>query len=120
MILRVLSLIVAPALLWLLYHYYKDRLRPEPVVALGVSYVAGFAAGYLCLQAFEVLNRLGLRDDPTDAPGFLFLFGLVSMIALCTSQCRAAWPLGSISIWSNLVIGIPAALLAWRSTRDTV
>jgi RsiW-degrading membrane proteinase PrsW (M82 family) len=41
------------------------------VALLGISYVAGFVAGYLCLQAFELLNRMGLRDDPTDAPGFL-------------------------------------------------
>ncbi len=85
MILSVLSLIVAPALLWLLYHYYKDRFQPEPVRLLGVSYVAGFVAGYLCLQAFDVLNRLGLRDDPTDVPGFLLycivVVGLLEEVA---------------------------------------
>lgn len=49
----------------------------------------------------------------------LVLYGVASVVALCPAECRAAWPLGSASIWSNLAIGIPAAWLAWRGARET-
>jgi hypothetical protein len=48
----------------------------------------------------------------------LVLFGLVTVISLCPLPCRTLWPIGSISIWSNLVIGILAVGLVWRSLND--
>ncbi len=45
----------------------------------------------------------------------LVLFGLVTETTLCPSPCRTAWPTGEIAIWSNLVIGIPAAVTTLRS-----
>ena len=42
----------------------------------------------------------------------LVLFGLVTVTSLCPPPCRTLWPVGSISIWSNLVIGILAVGLA--------
>lgn len=47
----------------------------------------------------------------------LVLFGLVTVTSLCPPPCRTMWPVGSISIWSNLVIGILAVGLVWRSLR---
>jgi hypothetical protein len=47
----------------------------------------------------------------------LVLFGLVTVTSLCPLPCHTLWPLGSISIVSNLVIGIPAVVLVWRSLR---
>lgn len=64
------------------------------------------AASHRSRRAMFVLLGYGL---------ILVLFGAVSMVSLCPAQCRAAWPLGSISIWSNLIFGIPAAVLAWRT-----
>jgi hypothetical protein len=40
------------------------------------------------------------------------IFGLYTMTTLCPSPCRTGWPVGEISIWSNLVTGVCAALLA--------
>lgn len=70
------TVIVAPALLWLVYHYWKDRFRPEPVRFLLLAYVLGIGSGWLGLQAYEWLTRLGLTADPhglatTNPLGFL-------------------------------------------------
>jgi hypothetical protein len=35
----------------------------------------------------------------------LVVFGLVTMISLCPSPCRTAWPMGQIAVWSNLIVG---------------
>ena len=39
-------------------------------------------------------------------------FGLYTITTLCPSPCRTGWPVGEITIWSNLLIGVAAALLA--------
>ena len=61
-----LTILIAPALFWLFYHYYKDRHRPEPLPLLLVTYLAGIVAGFVCLRAFEWLNDLGIRAEPAD------------------------------------------------------
>jgi hypothetical protein len=43
------------------------------------------------------------------------VFGLYTMTTLCPSPCRTGWPMGEISISSNLLVGVPAALLAAMS-----
>jgi len=45
----------------------------------------------------------------------LVVFGIFTLVALCPSPCRTAWPVGEIAIWSNLLIGIPAAVLVAMS-----
>jgi len=42
-------------------------------------------------------------------------FGLYTMTAFCPSPCKTGWPVGEITIWSNLLIGVAAALLAAMS-----
>jgi RsiW-degrading membrane proteinase PrsW (M82 family) len=73
---RTASVILAPALFWLVYHFWKDRQRPEPARWLLLAYVLGVGSGWLGLQAYEWLARLGLTADPhglaeTDPLGFL-------------------------------------------------
>lgn len=68
--------ILAPALFWLTYHYYKDRHRPEPVGLLILSYALGVGAGFVGLKAYALIERLGAPSDPyamaqTDKLGFL-------------------------------------------------
>ncbi len=41
----------------------------------------------------------------------LVLFGLSTLVSFCPSPCQTAWPVGEIAIWSNLIIGVPAAVL---------
>jgi RsiW-degrading membrane proteinase PrsW (M82 family) len=61
---RIVAVILAPALLWLVYHVWKDRQRPEPVRFLLVAYVLGIGAGWLGLHVYEWIGRLGLTADP--------------------------------------------------------
>jgi hypothetical protein len=42
----------------------------------------------------------------------LVAFGLYTMTTLCPSPCRTFWPVGEISIWSNVLIGVAATALA--------
>jgi RsiW-degrading membrane proteinase PrsW (M82 family) len=56
--------IIAPALFWIGYFYYKDRYRPEPILKTGLGYVLGFAAAYLCFKGYPLLaSVLGLPED---------------------------------------------------------
>ena len=41
--------IIAPALFWTGYFYYKDRLRPEPLLKFGTMYLLGLATAFICL-----------------------------------------------------------------------
>lgn len=61
--LELMTLLIAPAMFWAAYHYYKDRHQPEPVRNLLLTYGLGIAAGYLGLRAYEVLEFIGLRHD---------------------------------------------------------
>ena len=42
-------------------------------------------------------------------------FGLYTMTKLCPSPCRTGWPVGEITIWCNLLIGVAAALVTAMS-----
>ena len=77
----VAAVIVAPALFWLGYHYYKDRRRPEPLPLLGLAYLLGIGSGFLCLKTYALAERLGLPSDPyalaeTNKLGF-FVYSLL-------------------------------------------
>jgi RsiW-degrading membrane proteinase PrsW (M82 family) len=61
-VLKVASLIVAPALFWLCYHHYKDRVQPEPLLHLGISYLLGVVAGYLCFHGYELAGVYGMEE----------------------------------------------------------
>ena len=72
----VLLAIVLPALLWVGYLYYKDRLHPEPLLKLGISYVLGFGSAGLCWLLFDLIDAQGWFRDPMwliehDRQGFL-------------------------------------------------
>lgn len=55
----VLSAIIAPALFWTGYFYYKDRFQPEPLLKFGASYVLGFASAFGCLKLYDFLALAG-------------------------------------------------------------
>lgn len=60
--------IIAPAFLWVLYFYYKDRHQPEPVICTGAAYLMGFLAAYLCFLSYGILPSFGI---PADASGLM-------------------------------------------------
>ena len=97
--LDVLSIIVAPTVFWFLYHSYKDRFRPEPIVPLVLSYLSGFGAGYLCLKIYELGNRYGVAADP-DGNRLVFLLYCVLVVGVLEEACKFA-PFRLISMQSR-------------------
>ena len=60
----VATLLLAPALFWALYHYYRDRHRPEPVTHTALAFAVGACSGWLGQQLYGLLALLGLWADP--------------------------------------------------------
>jgi RsiW-degrading membrane proteinase PrsW (M82 family) len=79
MLLEVGLLIVAPALGWILYHYYKDRFHPEPLAAALWTFLAGVLAGFFCLELYRLGNRLGLVAGPEDGSPVFFVYLVVGV-----------------------------------------
>lgn len=61
----ILSGIIAPAIFWICYFYYKDRFQPEPIRNLGISYLLGIATAFACIKFYGLLPFVGLPDDPS-------------------------------------------------------
>ena len=57
--------IIAPALFWAGYYYYKDRFQPEPLVKFGTAYLLGLAAAFICLKSHGLLPFVGVAEDPS-------------------------------------------------------
>jgi RsiW-degrading membrane proteinase PrsW (M82 family) len=71
------SAIIAPALVWIFYFYYKDRFQPEPWRNLGLTYLLGLVAAFACVHFFKLLPFLGIPEDPSvlmEAHGWTFFF----------------------------------------------
>jgi len=52
--------IIAPAIFWLAYFYYKDRRQPEPLINLLAAFLLGFFFGFLCFLTYRLLPSIGL------------------------------------------------------------
>ena len=61
----ILSGIIAPAVFWSGYFYYKDRYQPEPIGNLGITYILGLIAAFACLKFYRLLPLIGIPDDPS-------------------------------------------------------
>lgn len=87
--------------------YQEQNLSTRSISILTVVILAFIAGWVWAIVAASHQSRRGwyalLFYD-----GLLVLFGVVTLVSLCPSPCRTAWPLGEIVIWSNLLIGIPA------------
>ena len=80
------SAIIAPALLWIIYFYYKDRFQPEPWRNLGLTYILGLAAAFACIHFFKVLPYVGIPEDPSALmeshgwPFFVYSIGVTGIV----------------------------------------
>jgi RsiW-degrading membrane proteinase PrsW (M82 family) len=84
-ILLLLSGIIAPAIFWISYFYYKDRFQPEPIRYLGISYLLGFGAAFLCFKFYGLLPCLGIPEDPSilmESQRIQFFFYSLGVIGL--------------------------------------
>ncbi len=61
----ILSGIIAPAVFWSGYLYYKDRFQPEPIRNLGITYILGLITAYACMKFYGLLPLVGIPDDPS-------------------------------------------------------
>ncbi len=81
----ILSGIIAPAVFWFGYFYYKDRFQPEPIRNLGFTYVLGLVAAFACVKFFKLLPLVGIPDDPSalmESQGLQFFFYSIGVIGL--------------------------------------
>ena len=78
--------ILAPAIFWIAYFYFKDRLQPEPLLKIGTAYLLGIGSALAVMQFLKLLPLLGLRDDPillmeSQRLGYLFYsIGITGLI----------------------------------------
>lgn len=56
--------ILAPAIFWMAYFYFKDRLQPEPFLKIGTTYLLGIGAALAVAEFLKLLPLLGIPDDP--------------------------------------------------------
>ena len=80
-----LSGVIAPACLWIGYFYYKDRIKPEPFLFIGGTYILGFIAAFVCYKSYGLLTLLGLPEDASllmDNNRLLFLVYCLGIVGL--------------------------------------
>jgi RsiW-degrading membrane proteinase PrsW (M82 family) len=84
------SAVLFPAVLWGVYHHYRDRRRPEPLLHSLLAIAAGLGAGVLGQALYRALGWAGLWRDAYalaehDLPALLvysvFGIGLVEELA---------------------------------------
>jgi len=66
-VIKIAAAIIAPAVFWVGYYYYKDRLRPEPLLRLLQAYFLGLAFGFLCYLFYQLLPLAGFSNTLTAA-----------------------------------------------------
>lgn len=54
-----ISTVVAPALFWIVYFYYKDRFQPEPFRNIALTFFLGVSTAFLCQRFLTVFPSLG-------------------------------------------------------------
>jgi RsiW-degrading membrane proteinase PrsW (M82 family) len=76
-----MALALGPALLWLLFFYWQDRLEPEPIGQVGRIFIAGLAlAGGIGIPLTNELFRVQdwlYRDAGTTALGAICVIGAI-------------------------------------------
>ncbi len=87
----IISGIIAPAIFWLGYLYFKDRAQPEPFQTTGISYILGIFSAIIVIQIFKVLPLLGIPEDPSalmDTNRLKFLFYSIGITGFIEELCK--------------------------------
>ena len=77
LLIRAAGLVVAGALLWMLYLDRKDRLQPEPRRLLFFAWLWGCASALLALLLFAIATMIGFPAWPGDSPAEIAFYCLV-------------------------------------------
>ncbi len=86
-----ISGILAPALFWIGYFYYKDRFQPEPLNKIGLAYLMGIAAALLCVQIMLLAPAVGLPYDPSalmEGNRLYFLLYSIGITGFLEEACK--------------------------------
>jgi len=90
-ILIILSGIIAPAIFWVGYLYFKDRVQPEPFRTTGITYILGIFSAIVAIQIFKVFPLLGIPEDPSalmDTHRLKFLFYSIGITGFIEESCK--------------------------------
>lgn len=87
----ILSGIIAPAIFWFGYLYFKDRIQPEPFRMTGITYILGIFSAIIAIQIFKLLPLLGIPEDPSalmDTNRLSFFFYSVGLTGFIEELCK--------------------------------
>lgn len=87
----ILSGIIAPAVFWIGYLYFKDRVQPEPFQTIGITYILGIFSAIVAIQLFRLLPSIGIPEDPSalvDSNRLYFLFYSIGITGLIEELCK--------------------------------
>lgn len=86
-----ISGILAPAIFWIGYFYYKDRYKPEPLLAIGTTYMSGFLMAIVCSQFYNLLPLVKIPSDPSflmENNRILFFIYAVGIVGVLEELCK--------------------------------
>jgi hypothetical protein len=99
---------------------YRELYPSTRSIAVLIVITLAFIAGWIwALLAASHKSRPGMYALLTFG-AVVVLHGVATMVVLCPSPCRTAWPIGEVVIWSNLLVGIPAVAAAVTSLTQKV
>jgi RsiW-degrading membrane proteinase PrsW (M82 family) len=87
----IISGIIAPALFWIGYLYYKDRYQPEPLIAIGSTYIFGFIMAFVCSNLYTLLPLIKIPTDPSylmENNRILFFIYAVGVVGVLEELCK--------------------------------
>jgi RsiW-degrading membrane proteinase PrsW (M82 family) len=87
----ILSGIIAPAIFWIGYLYFKDRVQPEPFRTTGATYILGIFSAIITIQIFKLLPLLGIPEDPSvlmDTNRVKFLLYSIGITGFIEEFCK--------------------------------
>ena len=88
-----ISGIIAPALFWIGYFYYKDRYQPEPLISVGTAYILGFVMAFICSFLYTLLPLIKIPADPSylmENNRILFFIYAVGVVGVLEELCKFA------------------------------
>jgi hypothetical protein len=103
-------------------YVFPDELPGDPLSVGGAAgvYLLFVAAWIWALLAARAGGRGGLRTLIVLPFVTLIGLGVGTLTAFCPSPCETAWPLGELSNWVGLVVGIIAIVSATLALRRPV
>ena len=94
--------------------------QPAQVALVMALFVTLFAGWLWALLSATHDNRRGLIALLIFDLLMAFGWGLSTLVAFCPTPCATAWPLTDVVTWSNVIVGLLAALAVVLSLRSKV